>query len=84
MSRGDETLEKSIVRADGLLEILDQTLDRVDMPGDIRDKYKHIVKQDDLIKRFHLGLTFGDRKYALRMSNKIEEKMQSHSNIIFL
>ena len=84
MSRGDETLEKSIVRADGLLEILDQTLDRVDMPGDIRDKYKHIVKQDDLIKRFHLRLTFGDRKYALRMSNKIEEKMQSHSNIIFL
>lgn len=46
MSRGDETLEKSIVRADGLLEILDQTLDRVDMPGDIRDKYKHIVNQE--------------------------------------
>ena len=74
MSRGDDTLEKCIIRADGLLEIINETLDRMNMSGQERDKYKSIVQIDDLVDRYLLGIRFGNREYSLKLYEDLRSR----------
>lgn len=71
-SRSNDTLEKSILKADGLLEIICQTLDRMQMPDDEREKYKAAAQIDDLCRRYPLGMRFCDRAYSLQIDAKLE------------
>lgn len=72
LSRRFDTLEKNILRADALLEIIWQTLDRMQMPDDEREKYKAAAQIDDLVKRYAYGMRFYDRAYSLQIFSRLE------------
>ena len=72
LSRRFDSLEKNICRADALLEIILQTLDRMRMPDDERERYKAETRIDDLRRRYPLGMRFYDRAYSLQIGAKLK------------
>ena len=72
MSRGDDSMEKAILRADELLEILQNTLQRIEMDEVERKKYEDMVWIDDAHERFNAAFRYGDVSLLKQMHNKLK------------
>lgn len=65
MSSGDDTKEKKIIRENGCLEIIKNTLERMDITDKENSKYYNIFYGDYIKKMFFIASDFNDVKLAL-------------------
>lgn len=72
MSRGDDSQEKAMLRADELLEILQNTLQGIEMDEVERKKYEDMVWIDDAHERFNVAFRYGDVPLLKQMYNKLK------------
>ena len=61
MSHGDDTKVKKIHRCDEHMEILLNTINRIDMPAADKNKYVDIVKITYARKKMHIAYDYGDK-----------------------
>ena len=71
MSTGDDTKEKSIQRVNEHLEIVKNTLDRIDMDQKDRDKYFELFFTNYVVDRFDICMKYKDFKSGFKYYMKM-------------
>ena len=71
MSTGDDTKEKSIQRVNEHLEIVKNTLDRIDMSQEDRDKYFELFFTNYVVDRFDICMKYKDFKSGFKYYMKM-------------
>ena len=71
MSTGDDTKEKSIQRVNEHLEIVKNTLDRIDMSQKDRDKYFELFFTNYVVDRFDICMKYKDFKSGFKYYMKM-------------
>lgn len=74
MSTGDDTKEKSIQRVNEHLEIVKNTLDRIDMDQKDRNKYLELFFTNYVVDRFDICMKYKDFKSGFKYYMKMLKK----------
>lgn len=72
LSRGDDTLEKSLMRAEGNYEILVNTVKEIDMPEEERKRYLRHIEVRYARKRLAAGRRYHDKELMSRQTKRLK------------
>lgn len=77
MSRGDDTLEKTFFRYDGLQMIMTETFKSIDISPDLKNEYLHQIEQKYHILKSKAAANFGKKESFMTHFYQIDSKYRN-------